>query len=256
MIPVAVVLFGLAWGSFANVLIARVPEGEDWVREPSHCPKCGHAIAWYDNIPVVSWLLLSRRCRHCRRRISGRYPLVEIAVAGLAVGVYEVFGATFLGLALAYLAFISVVLAVIDIDVHRLPDSIVLPAYPALAVLLVADAAVGGDWWPLARAGIGAVALAGFYLVMLLINPRGMGLGDIKTAGVLGLALGYLGWAHLGVGAFFGPMLGGLAVLPGLLTGRVSLKARVPYGPALLAGAWLGIFAGSALFGMYVRLFT
>jgi len=181
---------------------------------------------------------------------------VEIAVAALAGGVYLAFGASFLALALAYLAFISIVLAAIDLDVHRLPDAIVLPAYPALVVTLAGDAAVAGEWWPLARAGVGAVALAGFYFVMLLINPRGMGLGDVKTAGVLGLALGYLGWAQLGVGAFFGPMLGGLAVLPGLVVGRLSMKARIPYGPALLAGAWTGIFAGSALFGMYVRMFT
>jgi leader peptidase (prepilin peptidase) / N-methyltransferase len=256
VILAAVVAFGLAWGSFANVLIARVPAGQDWVREPSHCPTCGHPIAWHDNIPVLSWLWLSRRCRHCRRPISARYPLVEFLVAGAFAAIYLLFGATLVALALAYLALISVVLAAIDLDVRRLPDSIVLPAYPALVVLLCADSAVVGEWWPLARAAVGALALAGFYLGMLAIYPRGMGWGDVKTAGILGLALGYLGWAQLGVGAFFGPILGGLAVLPGLLIGRVSLKTRVPYGPALIVGAWLGLFAGSELFGMYVRLFT
>ena len=256
MILAAVVLFGLAWGSFANVLIARVPGGEDWVREPSHCPRCGHAIAWHDNVPVLSWLWLGRRCRHCRTRISGRYPVVEILVAGLFVVVYGVFGLTFLALAMAYLALISVVLAAIDLDVYRLPDAIVLPAYPAIAVMLTADAALAGEWWPLVRGTIGAFALAGFYFVMLVINPKGMGLGDVKTAGVLGLALAYLGWAQLGVGAFFGPMIGGLFVIVALIRGRVTRKSRVPYGPALIAGAWVGVFGGSALFGAYVRLFT
>lgn len=256
MILAAVVAFGLAWGSFANVLIARIPAGKDWVREPSHCPTCGHPIAWHDNIPVVSWLYLARRCRHCHRPISARYPLVEMLVAAAFAAVYLVFGLTFVALALAYLALISVVLAAIDLDVKRLPDAIVLPAYPALLVMLGADAAVSGEWWPLARGAIGAVVLAGFYFLMLAIYPRGMGWGDVKTAGVLGLALGYLGWAQLGVGAFFGPIFGGLAVLPGLLAGRLSLKTRVPYGPALIIGAWLGLFAGSELFGMYVRLFT
>lgn len=256
MIFAAVVLFGLAWGSFANVLIARVPVGEDWIRVPSHCPRCGHSIAWYDNIPVLSWLWLSRRCRSCRTGISARYPAVEILVAALFVAVYLVFGLTFVALALAYLALISVVLGVIDLDVHRLPDAIVLPAFPALAVILAADAGVVGEWWSLVRGGMGAIALAGFYFVMLVINPRGMGWGDVKTAGVLGLVLGYLGWAELGVGAFFGPIVGGLLVLVPLIRGRVSLKTRVPYGPALIAGAWVGVFAGSTLFGMYVRLFT
>ena len=256
MILAAVVLVGLACGSFANVLIARVPGGEDWIREPSHCPRCGHAIVWYDNIPVLSWLWLRRRCRSCRTRISGRYPVVEMVVAGLFAGVYMAFGLSFLALALAYLALISVVLAAIDLDVHRLPDALVLPALPTLAVVLAADAAFEGAWWPLVRAVIGAVALAGFYFLMLVINPRGMGWGDVKTAGVLGLALGYLGWAHLAVGAFFGPMLGGGAVIIPLMLGRVSLKTKVPYGPALIAGAWVGLFCGSALFGTYVRLFT
>jgi leader peptidase (prepilin peptidase)/N-methyltransferase len=256
VILAAVVAFGLVWGSFANVLIARVPANEDWVRERSHCPNCAHTIAWYDNIPVLSWLWLSRRCRHCRKRISARYPTVELAVAALFVGVYLAFGASLLALALAYLALISVVLAAIDLDVHRLPDRIVLPAYPALAAMLAGDALLNREGWPLARGVVGAVSLAGFYLLMRVINPRGMGLGDVKTAGVLGLALGYVGWSALGVGAFFGPVVGGAMVLPGVLAGRLSGKTRVPYGPALLAGAWVGLFAGSFLFGMYVRLFT
>lgn len=256
MIFVAAVAFGLACGSFVNVLVARVPAGEDWVREPSHCPRCGHRIAWYDNIPVLSWLWLRRRCRHCRKPISGRYPAVELLVAALFVGVAALAGPSALALALVYLACVSVALVFIDLDVQRLPDSVVLPSMGVVGALLIADAAIGGAWWPLLRAGVGFLALGGFYLLMVTLYPRGMGWGDVKTAALLGMPLGYVGWSALAVGAFFGPILGGLAVLPGLIARKVSLSTRIPYGPALIAGAWVGLLAGSLLFRAYVRLFT
>ncbi len=256
MILAAAIALGLAWGSFANVIIARVPAGEEWVRTPSHCPRCGARIAWYDNIPVLSWLWLARRCRHCRLPISGRYPLVEVLVAALVGGSYLAFGLGFQAVAMAYLAFVSVALAVIDIDVHRLPDSIVFPTYGVVGLLLLADAAWIGEWWPVLRAVVGSVALGSFYMLMRVIKPKGMGLGDVKVAGLLGLALGYAGWSSLAVGAFLGPIIGALVVIPGLVAHRVSMKTAVPYGPALIAAAWIGLFAGPAIYGTYVRLLT
>jgi leader peptidase (prepilin peptidase)/N-methyltransferase len=249
-------LFGLVVGSFTNVLIARVPAGEPWIRGSSRCPQCRHDLAWYDNVPVVSWLLLSRRCRHCKLPISGRYPAVELLVALLWAGIAAAFGASLLSLALGYLACITVALAFIDLDVQRLPDGLVLPSYVVVAALLVGDAAATGEWSSLARAAAGMGILGGFYAVVWIVYPSGLGRGDVTTAGLAGMALGYLGWSELAVGAISGPILGGLAVAIGLASRALTRKSRVPYGPALLCGLWLGVFAGSVIARWYVALFT
>ena len=252
----AVVAFGLIVGSFTNVLIARVPAGEDWVNGSSHCPKCHHDIAWHDNIPVLSWLWLRRKCRHCSEPISGRYPLVELLVAGLFLGVYLAWGLTLLALGFAYLAVISVALVFIDLDVKRLPNSLVLPSYAILGVILTAHAATHGAWSDLGRAGIGLAAWGGFYGLAWFIYPKGMGFGDVKTAGLLGMAAGYLGYAELAVGGFLGPMLGGVAVIAGLILGRLRRDSQVPYGPALIVAAWAGYLAGPAIGDIYLKLIT
>ena len=251
----AVVGFGLLVGSFTNVLIARVPGGEDWVRGSSRCPKCEHDIAWYDNVPVVSWLWLRRKCRHCGEPISGRYPLVELTVMTLFVGVYTVWGLSLLALALAYLAVVSTALVFIDLEVQRLPNALVLPSFAVVGLLLVADAAVEQAGQDLVRAAIGLVALGGFYGLMWFIYPAGMGFGDVKTAGLLGMTAGYLGYTELGVGAFFGPILGGAVALAGLALRKMTMKSKVPYGPALIIGAWIGYFAGPAIGDIYLKLF-
>lgn len=256
MVLVAVGLVGLMVGSFANVLIARVPTGEDWVRGSSHCPKCRHDLAWFDNIPLFSWLWLRRKCRYCRAPISGRYPLVEALVAALFVAVYLVYGVSFASAALWYLAIISVALVFIDLDVQRLPDALVLPTYPVVAALLVADAAVVGEWAQVGRAGIGLAIMAGFYGLMWVLYPAGMGLGDVKAAGLLGMAAGYLGWSHLGVAAIAGPIIGGLVVAVGLTFKKIGMKSRVAYGPALIAGAWVGYLVGPWIAHAYVGLVT
>ncbi len=251
-----VVAVGLIVGSFTNVLIARVPKGQDWVNGSSHCPRCAHDIDWYDNIPVLSWLWLRRRCRHCREPISGRYPLVEILVAALFVAVYLAWGLTLLALGFAYLAVVSVALLFIDLDVKRLPNSLVLPSYGILGVTLAAHAAVQGAWGDLGRAGIGFAAWGGYYGLAWLIYPKGMGFGDVKTAGLLGMAAGYLGYAELAVGGFLGPMIGGVAAIVGLLLGRLRRKSQVPYGPALIVAAWTGYLAGPAIGDIYLKLIT
>ncbi|MCJ7827183.1 MAG: prepilin peptidase, partial [Demequinaceae bacterium] len=254
MLLVAVAGFGLILGSFTNVLIARVPAGEDWVRGSSRCPRCRHDLAWYDNIPLLSWLWLRRRCRHCAAPISARYPLVELLVAGFLVAVYLAHGVTFLSAALAFLAIVSIALVFIDIDTQRLPNALVLPAYPAVLILLIADAGVQGDWGSVARAGIGLLAVGGFYGLMWVAYPAGLGFGDVKCAGLLGMVGGYLGWSSLAVGAIAGPLLGGLVVLVGLVMGRLHRKSKVPYGPALIGGAWLGFLAGPAIADAYLDL--
>jgi leader peptidase (prepilin peptidase)/N-methyltransferase len=255
MITAFVAVFGLLWGSFANVLIARVPQNEPWITEPSRCPRCKIRIAWYDNVPVVSWLLLRGRCRSCREPISPRYIIVEIATSAAFVGVYLAWGATITSLAFAFLALISIVLVAIDIDVRRLPDAIVFPSYVIGGVLLIVGALAAGEPWALVRALVGALILGGFYGLMWLVYPAGMGFGDVKTAGLLGLFAGFLSWSTVALAWFAGPMLGGLFVIGGLATKRLGRKSKVPYGPALIIGAWIGYFAGDSVIAAYLGLF-
>ncbi|QWS33404.1 prepilin peptidase [Curtobacterium aetherium] len=261
-------VLGLAVGSFLNVVVHRVPNGLSVVAPASACPGCGHGIRPRDNVPVVSWLVLRGRCRDCAAPISARYPLVELATAALFA---VVAGVTVPGLgpvpdgraaattvvalvALLYLMAISIALALIDAEVHRLPNAIVLPAYPVLAVLLVTSSALSGDWAALGRAGTGLVVLGGAYLLLALAVPGGMGLGDVKLAGVLGMVLAYLGWGPLTVGAFGAFVLGGTFAIGLMVSGRARRGSGVPFGPWMLGGAWLGVFAGQPLLDGYLRI--
>lgn len=246
---------GLVVGSFLNVVVHRVPLGLSVVRPGSRCPTCERPIAPRDNVPVLSWLLLRGRCRECGATIPVRYPLVEAATALAFAGVVWWRGWGWDLLPLLYLAAISIALALIDVDVQRLPDVIVLPSYAVLLVLLLPDAVATLQWWPLVRALIGMVALFVFYDLLALIYPRrgGMGGGDIKLAGVLGLVLAWQGWAQLAVGAFAGFLVGGLSALALMAAGRARIGSKIPFGPYMLAGAWLGLVAGEAVAGWYLR---
>jgi len=251
-------VLGLLIGSFLNVVVWRVPRGESVVHPPSACPRCGHRIRSRDNVPVLSWLLLRGRCRDCGAPISPRYPLVE-AGTGVLFGLT----ASFTGLswtlpALLYLAAIAVALTLIDLDVHRLPDAIVLPSYAVAAVLLlVADLAPDGalDTAAVVRALVGGAAMFAFYFLLLVVRPGGMGFGDVKLAGVLGLYLGWFGWGALAVGGFGAFLIGGLFSVALLLTGRAGRKSGVPFGPWMFAGAIVGIVAGEPLWSAYLSVF-
>ncbi|MDP9417851.1 MAG: prepilin peptidase [Actinomycetota bacterium] len=245
-------LLGLLLGSFLNVVVWRVPRGESVVHPPSHCPNCGGSIGARDNVPVLSWLLLRGRCRHCEARISARYPLVELATAALFAVVAYRFGWSWELPAFLYLAAISVALALIDLDVKRLPNAIVLPSYPVVALLLLLPAAVSGAWGDYLRALIGMVALFALYFVLALVYPAGMGFGDVKLAGVLGLCLGWLGWAELAVGGFAGFLLGGVIGAVLMVVGRATRKSQIPFGPFMLVGAFIAVFWGDDLAALYL----
>lgn len=267
MAAVLIGAFGGLVGSFLNVVVYRVPRGMSVAFPPSACGACGHAIRPYDNIPVVSWLLLRGRCRDCGSRISLRYPLVELGGA-IAFGLVawrflaDLAAATTGALAVAaalqlvaylYLVSISVALALIDLDTRRLPNAIVLPAYPIAAVLLGVAAVLAGDLGDAFTALLGAFALGGVYLVLAVARPGGMGMGDVKLAGVLGLFLGWLGIPTLLVGAIGASLIGGVVAAVLLIAGRA--KEPVPFGPILLAGAWLGILLGDQIAAGYLAVF-
>ncbi|NBH09617.1 A24 family peptidase [Amycolatopsis sp. SID8362] len=253
VLVVATAVLGLLVGSFLNVVIHRVPRGESVVRPPSRCPGCGEQIRARHNVPVLGWLLLRGRCANCGSRISVRYPLVELGTAVL-------FALLTLRLdppdlpAYLYFGAIGIALALIDLDCRRLPDAIVLPSYPVLAVLLTSSAWYRDDWWALARAGIGGAALFGFYLLLALVHPQGMGFGDVKLAGILGGVLGYLSWTALLLGAFGGFLLGAVAGVVVLAAGRGDRKTALPFGPFMIAAALIAVFVADPLARAYREL--
>ncbi len=247
-------LVGLLIGSFLNVVVWRVPRGESVVSPPSACPSCGTQIRPRDNVPVVSWLLLRGRCRDCGEPISARYPLVEAGTAVLFALVAVRFGADPVLPAYLYLAAVGLALALIDLDTHRLPDVLTLPSYVVAVVLLAAAALLGSDSGDLVRAVLGGVVAYVFYFALRFAYPAGMGGGDVKLAGVLGLYLGWIGWGALAAGLFLGFLLGGVFGVALIAARRGGRKTKVPYGPFMLLGALVALFAGQPLADAYLRV--
>ncbi len=254
VLTVLAALVGAAVGSFLNVVVHRVPAGASVVRPASACPGCGEAIRPRDNVPVLGWLLLRGRCRDCAEPISARYPLVEAGTAALFALVTAVTGASWVLPAHLFLAAIAVALTLIDLEHHRLPDAIVLPAYPISAALLALAAVGTGDWGSLLRAGIGMAALYGLYFLLAVAKPGGMGFGDVKLAGVLGMHLGYASLSALAVGTFAAFLLGGVVGVALMAAGRAGRKSHLPFGPFMLGGAGLGLWVGPAVVGAYLGL--
>jgi leader peptidase (prepilin peptidase) / N-methyltransferase len=245
---------GLLVGSFLTVVAARVPVGASVVRPRSACPRCGQPIRNRDNVPVLSWLALRGRCRDCGEPIDLRYPLVEAATGLLFAAAGLRFGADVVLPAYLFFAALSVVLTVVDLDTRRLPDAIVLPAYPVALALGVVTVGSHG-WWPLGRACIGAVALGALYLALwYLTSGRGLGYGDVKLAGLVGGYAAWLGWGPLLVAGFGAFAIGGAVGVLLMVTGRAGRRTALPFGPFMLAAAWLAVFAGDALSDAYLRL--
>jgi leader peptidase (prepilin peptidase)/N-methyltransferase len=253
---VLVGLLGLAVGSFLAVAVRRLPRGESLRGPWSACPACGHPGRIRDTVPVPAGLRPGARCPNCREPVPRRNPGVQLATAVLFVLVTAAIGGG-AGLpwavpAFLYLAAISIALALIDVGTHTLPNRIVLPAYPISLLLLAVGSAGSGDWGALVRALAGGAVLFAFYFALAMAYPTGMGFGDVKLAGVLGLYLGWLGWGPLVVGAFGAFLLGGIFSLVLLAAGRVGRKSGIPFGPWMLAGAGVGTLFGSGLWGAYL----
>ncbi|RLP72158.1 prepilin peptidase [Mycetocola manganoxydans] len=268
-------VFGLLIGSFLNVVVYRVPNGLSVVSPPSACPGCDSEIKAYDNVPVLSWLVLGGKCRSCREPISKRYPLVEAgvgvffgivgvwwwvvaggadALSGSEISTGSITGSVLVLVAFLWLAGVSVALALIDLDTHKLPNAIVLPSYVVGGVLLAAAGILNGDVDALVRAGIGMGAMWFAYFLMAMLYPGGMGFGDVKLAGVLGIYLGFVGWGALLVGAFAAFFFGGIYAIALVILKKAGRKSGIPFGPWMLVGAWTGIFAGNTLWTSYLSL--
>jgi leader peptidase (prepilin peptidase)/N-methyltransferase len=206
---------------------------------------------------VLGWLILKGRCADCGTPFSPRYPLVElttgVAFVALTMQLSEL---NLLSALPAYLFFaaIGIALALIDVDCRRLPNAITLPSYPVLAILLTLSAAWQHDWWALARAGLGAAALFGFYLVLRFVHPAGMGLGDVRLAGILGGLLAYLSWSALVIGAFGGFLLGAVVGVAVIISGRGTRKTELPFGPFMITATMLALFAATPIAENYLNL--
>lgn len=236
--------YGMVFGSFLNVVVHRLPRGMSLLRPGSHCPACGTPVRWFDNVPVLSYLLLGGRCRACRVAISPRYPLVELASGALTVAVVARFGLTLQGLEAMLLVMLLLPLAFIDLEHHLLPDVLTLPG---IAVGLAGSLA--GGLVPLFDAATGAAVGAAVPYAVIVIyrwlrGAEGMGLGDVKLLAMIGAFLGWRGvLLTLGLAATAGALLG----LTLIALGRGRRDTELPFGTFLAFAAMIVLFAGNRL---------
>jgi leader peptidase (prepilin peptidase) / N-methyltransferase len=246
-------LFGLAIGSFLNVVIYRVPRHVSIVTPRSACPNCSTPILERDNVPVVSWLLLKGKCRHCHSPISARYPLVELATAALFAGAAARLGFTWTLPAYLVLFAGLLALACIDAELMILPKLIVYPVLIAVAGLLTLAAGLTHSWHQLWVAG--AFAL-GWFVVFFALNffaPRYLGFGDVRLAPVLGLALGWFGWKFVVLGFFSANLIGAIVGVALIATKKMKRNEQIPFGVFLAMGAALAVFAGPEIVSHFHR---
>ncbi|HKD33298.1 MAG TPA: prepilin peptidase [Gaiellaceae bacterium] len=235
----------LALGSFVNVVAARVPLRRSVVRPRSGCMSCGAELAWYDNVPLVSYFVLRGRCRSCGVRISWLYPAVELATAALVAACFVAFGLSGKAVLAAFFCAVLVAITATDITHRIVPNRIVLPA---AALVLVAHTALqpSPEWV------LGALGASLFLFVAALAYPGGMGMGDVKLALLLGAMLG----RYVSVGLMIGMLA---AIVPSVFLlarhGSAARKMGIPFAPFLALGAVVALFAGSAILHAYLSTF-
>lgn len=254
VMPIALTLFGLIVGSFLNVVAYRIPLGKSVAHPPSACPTCETPIAPRDNIPVISWLLLRGRCRHCGTRISPRYAVVEAANAALWLLTYLVVGMAWVLPAFLWFVSVTLVLILTDLDHHRIPNRILLPGFVVGAVLLVTGSLLDGSPERLLSAGIGAIGYFGILFVVALAARGGFGFGDVKLAALLGLFTGYAGVGSALIALFLGIFIGGLVAIVLLVTRRRDRKAEIAFGPPMIVGAWIAVPYGAELVARWLGI--
>ncbi len=247
-------LIGLAVGSFLTVVVDRVPKKESIVSPRSRCPHCGAEVRARDNIPIASYLLLRGRCHACGTHFSARYPILEATTSASFAGVTVVHDNPCLIVMLCAFCAVMLAVAAIDLELKIIPNAITYPAVPAFAVVVFLGALLGQDLDP-ARALLGALAYGGVFFLIALIAPRGLGMGDVKLTLLIGLVLGSLGLAYVGVAAGAAILLGGLGGIIALLAGR-GRKSAIPFGPFLAAGALVATFWGERIAAWYLSSLT
>jgi len=237
---------GLIIGSFLNVVIYRIPRKLSIVRPSSSCPECKEKIKLYDNIPVLSFIILRGRCRNCGASISIKYPIVELSTAVLYLLNYYFFGISFMTLLGVIFVSILIIVTMIDIDFRIIPNVIILPAL--IIGLGISTFLVGDIWWRPLAFSAGAFI---FMLIIHLIYPRGMGLGDVKYSAVLGAFLSQ----KVVVGLFLGFLFGSIYGLIMIIIKKRKLKTAIPFGPFLSFGSLLALFWGNFILKWYLSFF-
>ena len=244
--------FGLVVGSFMTVAVYRLPRGESVVRPRSRCPACGAEIGARDNIPVLSWLLLRGRCRRCGERISVEYPLLELTTAVLvvlaAIRYPNPWQAGLVGGLLALMPG----LALIDLRHRIIPNRLTYPALLLFSLVVLLAWLIGSAVNP-ARAAIGLLLYGGILFIVAVVS-RGMGMGDVKLAALIGLVLGSVGLRFVGVAAAAAIAFGGLGGLVALGMGK-GRKSAIPFGPYLAAGAVVAGLWGEPIASWYIGHF-
>ncbi|MBI3317925.1 MAG: prepilin peptidase [Candidatus Omnitrophica bacterium] len=252
-----VFLSGLVVGSFLNVCIWRLPAGEQVIRGRSHCRGCGHLIAWYDNLPLLSFLILKGRCRFCRARISWVYPAVELATGALFLLVFQRFGLTAAGLTYAALGAALILISAIDARCMEIPDEVTYPGMQLGVILSFFTPELHGAssrWGGLISSLLGALAGAGFLWVIGTVGSwvfkrEAMGGGDVKLMAMVGSLLG--AGKTLLVNLGFAPVLGSIV---GLVLKYRYGKELIPYGPFLAAGTLMAVFWGDGILQWYRKI--
>ena len=247
-----VFIFGLMWGSFANVVILRLPNGESVVRPRSRCPKCSTAIKWYDNIPVVAWLILRGRCRQCKTSISARYPLVEFLTGLVFALIYLKYGQSWITLEYIIFAWGLIVVSFIDLDHMILPDVFTLSGI----VIGLVGAAVNPER-SFVSALAGMLMGGGFlwliaYLYLLFRKEEGMGGGDIKLLAWMGAVLGWTSIPFIILGSSIAGSIVGLVLAA---RSKAGLKSTIPFGPYLALAALVYMLGGEQIGLWYIGLF-
>lgn len=259
IVAIFIFLFGLCVGSFLNVVIYRLPKKESVVKPPSHCPKCTHQLVWWENIPLLSYLILRGKCRKCKEKISLQYPLVEFTTSLLFLFVWLKFDFSWTALAALFFVTILIVVAVIDIHEQIIPNRIIVPAILAGLVLFVLSGLLNAKFVPLIKAEtlyvwlqplVGFLVGGGFLLAVALVKEEGMGGGDIKLAAFMGL---FLGW-YVVLAMFIGFLTGAIVGLSLILLKKKGRKEPISFGPFLALGSLATLFWGPQIFRLYVSL--
>ena len=238
-------LFGLIMGSFLNAVIYRLDNGESIVKSRSHCPKCGHVLAWYELVPIFSFVIQGGKCRECKGSISWQYPMVELATAILFILVL------YYNLPLLYTLTISSLLIVIfvyDLKHYIIPDKIIYPAILVSGIFVWQHTTYNIQYTIYAAIG------ASVFFAAMFFASRGkwMGFGDVKLAFFMGL---FLGWPDILVGLFAAFMLGGIIGMGLIAYGKKTMKSQVPFGPFLVTGTFIAMFLGDKITEWYLSLF-
>lgn len=248
------VLFGAIMGSFLNVCIYRIPLEGSIMRPGSTCPKCNSKIPFYDNIPVISYLVLKGKCRSCSQPISLRYPLVEILTAGLTTAVATVFGMTLLGGVYIIFIYILIVITVIDLDHMIIPDRLVgFGLITGIAAIFLGVIEIG---WK--EAFMGSFVYGGFLYFAGMVGKRifkkeAMGMGDVKLGAMMGFLLG---WKMSVMSLYLSFLVASIVGLTVIITGQLSKGDRIPFGPFLAVGTVLVIFFGQTILEIYLSFMT